>query len=59
MYDSDPMVNGKIMRERHQELIRRVKHESLAHEIKNAGASKKLHSPLHAILTALINLVTR
>jgi len=59
MYDSDSMVNGKIMRERHQELIQRVQRESLARDLKNTKGNHKATSPLRAILVAIINLVMR
>ena len=59
MYDFDPMVNGKIMRERHQELILRVQRESLARDLKNAKGNHKPIAPLRAILIAIINLVMR
>ena len=59
MFDSDPMVNGKIMRERHAQLIQRVQRESLARELKNAKGNYKTTSPLRAILVTIINLVTR
>ena len=59
MYDSDPMLNGKIMRERHQELIQRVQRENLACDLKNTQGNHKSVIPLRAVLVAVINLVIK
>ena len=59
MYDADPMVNGKIMRERHQQLIQRVQRESLARDLRNTQGNHKSISRLCAVLVAIINLIIK
>ena len=59
MYHADPMLNGKIMQERHQELVRRLQRESLVRNTKSPNGNDKMRVSVRTILTALINLITR
>ena len=59
MFQSDPMLDGGIARERQQEITRQVQRYELARKIKNTEGSRKKRVPLRAILVAIINLVTR
>ena len=58
MNDLDHMLNGSGSRQHHQEMIRQAQQAKFAREVKPKQSSEAV-SPLHAILFALINLVTR
>jgi hypothetical protein len=59
MNDLDHMLNGKGSRNHHQDMIRQAQYAKFAREVKPAAASKKVISPLRAVLVAIITLVTR
>jgi len=59
MFQSDPMLDGGIARERQQEITRQVQRYELARKIKNAKGNHKAIVPLRGILVTIIHLLTR
>jgi len=58
MNDLDHMLNGTGSRRHHQNIIRQVRAEKFARDIKDVQHKDKARVSVHTLLITLINLVT-
>jgi hypothetical protein len=58
MFDLDHMLNGSGSRQHHRDIIRQAQQAKFARKVKPSRTNKAI-KPLHVILVAIVNLITR